>query len=63
MEKLKLYLSESYEELVNKVSWPTWENLIESAKVVLVFVVISTICVFFMDVISQQVLKLIYNIG
>jgi len=63
MEKLKLYLRESYDELVNKVSWPTWENLIESAKVVLVFVVISTVCVFIMDVISQQVLKLIYNIG
>jgi preprotein translocase subunit SecE len=63
MEKLKLYLSESYDELVNKVSWPSWDNLIESAKVVLVFVTIATICVFCMDVISQQVLKLIYNIG
>ena len=63
MEKLKLYLSESYDELVNKVSWPSWDNLIESAKVVLVFVTISTICVFAMDVISQQILKLIYNIG
>jgi preprotein translocase subunit SecE len=63
MEKLKLYLKESYDELVNKVSWPSWDNLIESSKVVLVFVVISTVCVFFMDVISQQVLKLIYNVG
>lgn len=63
MEKLKLYLKESYDELVNKVSWPSWDNLIESAKVVLIFVVISTVCVFFMDVISQQVLKLIYNVG
>ncbi|MBL7830701.1 MAG: preprotein translocase subunit SecE [Saprospiraceae bacterium] len=63
MDKVKLYLSESYDELINKVSWPSTNNLIESAKVVVSFVVISTICVFFMDVICQQLLKLIYNVG
>ena len=63
MDKVKLYLSESYDELVNKVSWPTINNLIESAKVVVTFVLIATVCVFFMDVICQQLLKIIYNIG
>ena len=32
----KTYLSESYNELVNKVSWPTWKELQGSAIVVLV---------------------------
>ncbi len=63
MDKVKLYLSESYDELVNKVSWPSINNLIESAKVVVTFVVISTVCVFIMDVICQQLLKVIYNVG
>lgn len=63
MDKIKLYLSQSYDELVNKVSWPSTNNLIESAKVVLTFVIISTILVFIMDVISQQVLSFIYSIG
>ncbi|GAB1395438.1 MAG TPA: preprotein translocase subunit SecE [Saprospiraceae bacterium] len=63
MDKIKLYLSQSYDELVNKVSWPSTNNLIESAKVVLTFVIISTILVFIMDVISQQALSFIYSIG
>lgn len=63
MDKVKLYLSESYDELVNKVSWPTMNELIESGKVVVSFILISTVCVFFMDVICQQALKLIYNVG
>ena len=28
MEKLKLYLKESYHELVDKVTWPTWQKSI-----------------------------------
>ena len=63
MDKIKLYLSQSYDELANKVSWPSTNNLIESAKVVLTFVIISTILVFIMDVISQQALSFIYSIG
>ncbi|HRG87550.1 MAG TPA: preprotein translocase subunit SecE [Chitinophagales bacterium] len=36
MEKVTLYFQEAYDELVNKVSWPTWNELQESAVVVLV---------------------------
>ena len=63
MDKIKLYLSQSYDELVNKVTWLSANDLIESAKVVLTFVIISTILVFIMDVISQQALSFIYSIG
>ncbi len=45
----KTYLSESYNELVNKVSWPTWKELQSSAIVVLVTALIISLVVFAMD--------------
>jgi hypothetical protein len=29
--KLKVYVEEAYEELVHKVTWPTWKELQSSA--------------------------------
>jgi preprotein translocase subunit SecE len=45
----KTYLSESYNELVNKVSWPTWKELQSSAIVVLVSALILSLIIFLMD--------------
>jgi preprotein translocase subunit SecE len=45
----KTYLSESYNELVNKVSWPTWKELQGSAIIVLVAALIISVIVFLMD--------------
>jgi preprotein translocase subunit SecE len=45
----KTYLSESYNELVNKVSWPTWKELQSSAIIVLVSALIFSLIVFLMD--------------
>jgi preprotein translocase subunit SecE len=36
MDKLLLYLRESYNELLDKVTWPTWPNLLDSARVVII---------------------------
>jgi preprotein translocase subunit SecE len=46
---LKTYLSESYNELMNKVSWPTWKELQSSAIIVLVSALIISVIVFLMD--------------
>lgn len=45
----KTYLAESYNELVNKVSWPTWKELQSSAIIVLVTALIISLLVFVMD--------------
>jgi preprotein translocase subunit SecE len=45
----KTYLGESYNELVNKVSWPTWKELQSSAIVVLVAALIISLIIFLMD--------------
>ncbi len=60
MEKVKLYIIESYNELINKVTWPTWANLQSSTILVLVASLIIALVIFLMDVISKQSLELIY---
>ncbi len=49
MASFKTYLSESYNELVNKVSWPTWKELQGSSIIVLVAALIISVIVFLMD--------------
>ena len=60
MERLKLYVIESYNELVNKVTWPTWSNLQSSTILVLIASLIIALIIFVMDLISKQSLDLIY---
>jgi preprotein translocase subunit SecE len=62
MEQIKLYLIESYNELVNKVTWPTWANLLGSTRVVLVGSLIIAVIVLLMDAFSKQLTSLLYNI-
>ena len=49
MKKLINYCKESYTELVQKVTWPTWEELQSSAIVVSVAALIIALIVFLMD--------------
>jgi len=49
MSKIGIYLSETRNELLNKVSWPTWPELQSSALVVMVSSVIIALIVFVMD--------------
>ena len=62
MEQIKLYLIESYNELVNKVTWPTWANLLGSTRVVLVGSLIIALIVLLMDAFSKQLTRLLYNL-
>jgi len=62
MEQIKLYLIESYNELVNKVTWPTWANLISSTRVVLIGSLIIAVIVLVMDAICKQFTGFLYNL-
>jgi preprotein translocase subunit SecE len=46
---MKAYIIESYEELVHKVTWPTWKELQSSSILVLVASIIIALLVFLMD--------------
>jgi preprotein translocase subunit SecE len=63
MERIKLYLNESYNELINNVTWPTWENLYQTAMVVLGSSAVVALLIFIMDAISNQLLEAIYKLG
>ncbi|MBZ5859143.1 preprotein translocase subunit SecE [Flavihumibacter profundi] len=61
MNKITSYFSESYKELVEKVTWPTWIQLQQSTIIVLVASLLITLIVWLMDFASNSLLKLIYS--
>ncbi|MBK8565683.1 MAG: preprotein translocase subunit SecE [Saprospiraceae bacterium] len=62
MDKIKLYFQESYNELMTKVTWPTWPNLQSTTVVVLIGLLLFTLCVFIMDSASKGLMDgLIYK--
>ncbi|TAK36432.1 MAG: preprotein translocase subunit SecE [Saprospiraceae bacterium] len=64
MEKVKLYVKESYNELLTKVTWPTWSELQSTTGVVLIGLLIFTVFVFIMDAVSKGILnEVIYKLG
>ncbi|HOY05641.1 MAG TPA: preprotein translocase subunit SecE [Saprospiraceae bacterium] len=62
MEKLTLYLRESYHELTKNVSWPTAAQLQESTMVVLTTSGLLALIIFLMDVACGATFKTIYGL-
>jgi preprotein translocase subunit SecE len=62
MNKISAYFSESYKELVEKVTWPTWQQLQQSTVIVLIATLLITLLVFGMDLICKGVLNLVYSL-
>ena len=61
-EKVKEYVQESYDELMHKVSWPTWQELQSSAIVVSIASLIIAVIVYLMDLSFSTLLKQFYNL-
>ncbi|MCA1761056.1 MAG: preprotein translocase subunit SecE, partial [Bacteroidales bacterium] len=55
--KLKIYLQEAYDELVHKVTWPTWKELQSSALVVMVASFIISLLIFVMDLSFRNIMS------
>jgi len=62
MNKITTYFSESYKELVEKVTWPTWVQLQQSTVIVLVATALVTVVIFAMDAVSKGLLNLVYSL-
>jgi preprotein translocase subunit SecE len=60
--KVVSYIQESYDELMHKVSWPTWAELQGSAIVVSVASLIIAIIVFAMDEVFKTILMQFYKL-
>ncbi|MDB5142805.1 MAG: elongation factor Tu [Mucilaginibacter sp.] len=61
MAALVEYVKESYIELTQKVTWPTWRELQSSAIVVLVAAMIIAMLIFGMDQVIRFVLDKLYS--
>jgi preprotein translocase subunit SecE len=55
-------VKESYNEMVNKVSWPSYKELTQSAALVLVASIILALVVWGMDWIFEELMTLIYGL-
>jgi preprotein translocase subunit SecE len=62
MNKISLYIRDSYKEMMQKVTWPSWEQLQQSTMVVLAATIIITALVALMDFAANGVLKFIYSL-
>jgi preprotein translocase subunit SecE len=60
--KLKSFFTESYNELMHKVTWPTWSELQNSSVVVMVASIIIAGVVFLMDFSFQHIMDFIYRL-
>ena len=59
--KLVAYLKDTYNELMNKVTWPSWEELQESAVLVMIASFIFAIIIALMDLAFKNVMEGIYE--
>ena len=60
--KINAYLKESYDELMLKVSWPSWSELLGCAIVVSVASLIIALVVFMMDLVFRSMLVQFYKL-
>lgn len=61
-KKIKELLKVTWEELIHKVTWPSWDELQSSAVITLVASLIIAVLVFIMDAVFENVVKLFYSI-
>lgn len=61
MSKVVQYVKESYDELLNKVSWPTLSELTSSSIIVLIASLLIALIVFVMDLGFKAMLEQVYN--
>ena len=62
MNKLTAYIKDSYTELVQKVTWPSWDQLQQSTMIVLGATLVITALVGVMDLAASNTLKFIYSL-
>ena len=63
MEEVKLYIKESYNELMNKVTWPSWAMLQQSTIAVMIGTLIFTLVIYVLGAAAKGVLvDFVYNL-
>ena len=55
------YIKDSYDELMNKVSWPSWSELQSSSIVVAIATIIIALIIYMMDSAFSNAMNLFYS--
>jgi len=63
MDSIKLYLKESYNELMNKVTWPSFSSLQQNTIAVIIGTLIFTAIIYILGAAAKAILvDFIYNL-
>jgi len=60
--KIKQYFHDVYTEMVQKVSWPTWNELQSSALIVMIASLLIALVVFVMDFSFERLMEFVYRV-
>ncbi len=60
--KIVAYIKGSFDELLNKVTWPTWEELQNSSVVVAIASLIIALIIFLMDQVFSKLMDVFYSL-
>jgi len=59
--KIVTYIKDSFDELLHKVTWPTWEELQNSSVVVAIASLIIALIIFLMDQVFSKLMSVFYD--
>ena len=62
MSKKESYIKSSYDELINKVSWPSWSDLQSSSIVVAIASIIIALIIYAMDQTFSNIMNVFYSL-
>ena len=59
--RIRGYLRDVYDEMLHKVSWPTWKELQSSALVVMIASLLIALVIFLMDISFEHLMDWVYR--
>ncbi|MBS0010240.1 MAG: preprotein translocase subunit SecE [Bacteroidales bacterium] len=62
MKKIRIYIKESFTELIHKVTWPTWNDLQNSTTVVMIASLIIALTIWLMDYAFDNIMSFVYGL-
>ena len=60
--KIIAYIKGSFDELLYKVTWPTWDELQNSSVVVAIASLIIALIIFLMDQVFSKLMEVFYSL-
>jgi preprotein translocase subunit SecE len=62
LERINIYIKESFNELTEQVEWPSWKALNSTTMVVLASTLVIALIIFIMDALSSILMENVYKL-